>query len=127
MKVVLDTNRYTDFMSGVEEAVAAVQRATHVFIPFVVLAELRYGFACGSRCDANERRLVEFLDSPRVSILWPDVSTVDEFVRLQITLRERGRPMPMHDLWIAAFAVQHRLMLCTRDSHFDALPQVARI
>lgn len=31
------------------------------------------------------------------------------------------------DLWIAALAVQHSLPLCSRDAHFEKVPQIARI
>jgi len=30
-----------------------------------------------------------------------------------------GRPIPDNDLWIAAVALQHRLILVTRDGHFS--------
>ncbi|MXZ01781.1 type II toxin-antitoxin system VapC family toxin [Candidatus Poribacteria bacterium] len=34
-------------------------------------------------------------------------------------LRRRGRPIPNNDIWIAAIALQHDLVLVTRDAHFD--------
>jgi PIN domain nuclease of toxin-antitoxin system len=37
-----------------------------------------------------------------------------------------GDPAPANDLWIAALVVQHDLLLFSRDSHFDRLPQRAR-
>ena len=39
-------------------------------------------------------------------------------------LRLRGRPIPENDLWIAALARQHQLILATRDLHFDAVAAV---
>jgi predicted nucleic acid-binding protein len=30
-------------------------------------------------------------------------------------------------MWIAALVLQHSLVLCARDAHFDALPQIARV
>ncbi len=35
--------------------------------------------------------------------------------------------MPTNDMWIAALALEHSLVLCTRDAHFDALPQLMLI
>jgi tRNA(fMet)-specific endonuclease VapC len=34
-------------------------------------------------------------------------------------LRGEGRPIPENDLWIAATASEHGLVLVTRDEHFD--------
>ena len=41
-------------------------------------------------------------------------------------LRPAHAPVPTNDLWIASLAVQHHLLLLTRDEHFQKLPQVAR-
>ena len=36
-------------------------------------------------------------------------------------LRIKGRPLPENDIWIAALARQHDLMLVTRDTHFEQI------
>ena len=41
MRVALDTNRYTDFCRGDAETVETLETATAVFLPFVVVGELR--------------------------------------------------------------------------------------
>jgi predicted nucleic acid-binding protein len=35
--------------------------------------------------------------------------------------------IPVHDIWVAALAVQHSLLLFSRDSHFQHLPQIPRL
>ena len=65
MRVALDTNRYVDFCRGEPEAVQVVQQAHEIFLPFVVIAELRAGFLCGTRGRQNERTLTKFLNSDR--------------------------------------------------------------
>ena len=55
MNVALDTNRYVDLCRGVAETVTVVEEAEAVVLPFVVLAELRAGFAYGQRQTENER------------------------------------------------------------------------
>ena len=49
MRVALDTNRYVDLCKGIAETVTIVATADEVFLPFVVAAELRSGFAMGRR------------------------------------------------------------------------------
>ena len=126
MRVLLDTNRYRDFCEGNAEAVDIMQRARSIGIPFVVLAELRAGFLCGSVARKNEKTLSIFLNSPRVRTVFPDGDTTHHFARIFAQLRLLGRPIPVNDIWIAALAVQHNLALFSRDAHFDSLPQVAR-
>jgi tRNA(fMet)-specific endonuclease VapC len=126
MKVLIDTNRYRDFCEGREDAVDVIQRARSIHLPFVVLAELRAGFLCGTLARRNEQSLTMFLNSPRVRVLLADEGTTHHFARIFAQLRLQGTPIPVNDIWIAALAVQHDLLLHSRDGHFDRLPQLAR-
>ena len=126
MKVLLDTNRYRDFCEGDTEALDIIQRARTVYLPFVVLAELRAGFLCGTLARRNEKTLTLFLNSTRVRVLLADEETTHHFARIFAQLRQQGTPIPVNDIWIASLAVQHDLLLFSRDRHFDSLPQVAR-
>ena len=127
MRILLDTNRYTDFCAGVEDAVDIIQRARQVFVPFAVLAELRSGFLCGTRSRKNEKFLTIFLNSERVKTLYPKDDTTHHFAHIFTQLRKQGTPIPVNDIWIAALAIEHDLLLYSRDTHFDHLPQIARI
>lgn len=127
MRLAIDTNRYVDFARGESEAAAMIQRAEHICLPFVVVAELRAGFLCGSRSTANERNLARFLNSSRVSVLFPDEATTHVYARLFRQLRQQGTPIPTNDLWTASLVVQHNLYLFARDHHFDHLPQLPQL
>ena len=126
MRLCLDTNRYCDFMRGNPEAAAIVRQADEILLPFVVVAELRAGFLGGTKGRANEGLLVRFINSPRVSVVYADDETTQQFARLVQQLRLQGTPLPTHDVWIASLTIQHNAMLCSRDKHFDVLPQLAR-
>jgi tRNA(fMet)-specific endonuclease VapC len=127
MRIALDTNRYTDLARGDLTVVDMIDHADAVFVPFVVLAELRAGFAVGTRAKVNERELRRFLAKPGVSALLPDDQTTHQYAGLYRQLRQQGTPIPTNDLWIAALVVQHGLTLYARDSHFDHLPQIDRL
>ena len=124
MRILIDSNRYCDFCKGQQDAVAILRKVDEIFIPFIVLGELRAGFACGSRGLDNEKVLVQFLNSPRVKLLYADEDTTHHYARLFKQLRQQGKPIPVNDLWIASLAVQHDLLLFSRDTHFAALPQI---
>jgi tRNA(fMet)-specific endonuclease VapC len=127
MKLLLDTNRYTDFVRGEPSVVESIQAAEKIFIPFVVLAELRAGFATGTRSRENEAILTRVLQRPTVSALFADGDTTHHYAAIYSHLRRNGTPIPTNDLWIAALAIQHELVLVSRDLHFQYVPQLARI
>jgi len=127
LRIALDTNRYIDLCRGIADVVDVVEHADTVFLPFVVMAELRAGFAVGKRGAENERVLRQFLAKPAVGVLFADEQTTHHYAALFRQLRHQGTPIPTNDLWIGALVVQHGLVLCARDRHFDSLPQIGRI
>ena len=127
MYIAVDTNRYRDFCEGEAAAAQVFRYAERICMPFPVLAELRAGFACGTLARRNEGVLNRFLNRPRVSVLFPDEQTTFHYARTFRQLREQGTPIPTNDIWIAALVQQHNLLLYSRDQHFDALPQLARL
>lgn len=126
MKLALDTNRYTDLCRGEAAVTALVERAEQVLLPFIVVAELRAGFAVGTRGAENERVLRRFLMKRGVTVLFADEQTIEHYVAVFRQLRRQGTPIPTDDLWIAALVLQHGLVLCARDRHFDHLAQIVQ-
>jgi tRNA(fMet)-specific endonuclease VapC len=127
MRVALDTNRYRDFVAGDTAAEKFLESCEQIFLPFIVLAELRAGFLSGERAAENEVVLGKFLSRKGISVIFADEATVRHFAELQHQLRNRGTPIPVHDIWIAALTIQHHLTLYTRDRHFDRIPQLPRV
>ena len=127
MRLALDTNRYTDLCRGEASVIQAVEFADEVWLPFIVLGELRAGFAAGGREVSNEAMLRRFLLESCKGILYADEQTTYHYAAVYRQLRRQRTPIPTNDMWIAALALQHSLVLFSRDAHFDALPQLARI
>ena len=126
MRIALDTNRYVDLCKGVQETVALLEDAEAVFLPFVVLGQLRAGFALGRRQVENERILRRFLVKPGVTVLFADDQTTHHYAAVFRQLRKQGTPIPTNDMWLSALVLQHNLLLHARDGHFDHLPQLLR-
>jgi tRNA(fMet)-specific endonuclease VapC len=127
MRLALDTNRYTDLWRGEKAVAETVERADQLWLPFIVVGELRAGFALGTQGPRNEAFLRRFLLKPGVGILYADEQTTHHFASVYRQLRKQGTPIPTNDMWIAALALQHSLVLYARDAHFDALAQITRI
>ena len=103
-----------------------VESADEVWLPFIVLAELRAGFSLGTKTAQNEATLRRFLLQPEVDVIYADEQTTHHYASVYRQLRRQGTPIPTHDMWIAALVLQHSLTLCARDAHFDTLPQLPR-
>lgn len=127
MKVALDANRYSDLCRGIPEVVEQTSQAERVYLPLIVLGELRAGFQAGSRARKNERILARFLTSPRARLLLPDEQTTFHYASLFAQLRQQATPIPTNDLWIAAMVIQHGFTLLTRDTHFKYIAQLSQL
>jgi tRNA(fMet)-specific endonuclease VapC len=127
VRLALDSNRYSDLCRGDRDAVRVIEEAAEVYLPFIVLGELRAGFAAGTRTVQNERALARFLALPGVEVLRADDATTHHYAAIFIQLRRQGTPIPSNDMWIAALGIQHDLVLYARDRHFDHIPQLKRL
>jgi tRNA(fMet)-specific endonuclease VapC len=126
VRVALDTNRLTDLFQGDAALAERLGECDEVWLPLMVLAEIQAGFYSGSQQHRNEFLLRSFLIRPTVGVLLPARETADSYARLFVQLKRAATPIPDNDLWIAALALQHDLVLITRDRHFECIPQLLR-
>ena len=126
MRVALDTNRLTDLLSGDAALAERLGTCDEVWIPLVVLAEIKAGFYGGARRQRNEILLHRLLGKTTVAVLLPSRETAEHYARLFVQLKRAGTPIPDNDLWTAALMLEHDLVLITRDRHFERIPQLLR-
>jgi tRNA(fMet)-specific endonuclease VapC len=122
MRILIDTNCYSEIDEGDPETIKRIQSATEVWLPLIVLGELYAGFELGSQKVRNEKQLDDFLSRPSVGILIPDKQTAREYGKVFQSLRRQGTPIPTNDIWISALALQHGLVLDSSDKHFAYVP-----
>lgn len=118
-RYLLDTNIIIALFNGDTSITARLQAAGEVFIPSVALGELHFGAAHSGKPEANAARIDDFAHTS--TVVGIDAETARHYGRLKGALKKRGRPIPENDIWIAACAVQHGLILVSRDSHFTNL------
>ena len=121
-KSLVDTNVVIALFAGEPAAVEKLQNVSAVFLCVPVLGELRYGAEASARVADNLARLDEFA---RALIVLPcDTGTAKAYAEVKFELRRKGRPIPENDVWIAALARQHELLLLTRDGHFQEIDAI---
>jgi predicted nucleic acid-binding protein len=125
VKLLLDTHRLSDALSQVEDVLDVLEAAEAVYVPVVTLGEIRAGFRQGGRALENEKRLSWFLSQAGIATLGVEAAVSHRYAEIHRALKSRGTPIPTNDLWIAAVAVEHGLVLYTRDAHFEKVPGLA--
>ncbi len=123
--MILDTNAVSALFAGdpsLGKVLAGVERH---HLPVIVIGEYRYGLL-GSRHRDHLKGLLETLIRESF-VLRVDETTAETYSQVGDDLRQKGRPIPENDIWIAALARQHRQPVVSRDGHFDYVSDLQRI
>ncbi len=123
-RLLLDTNIISDINNGVERILAALRSAKEVFVSITVTGEIFYGIENSSGKEENLEFYQEFFQSCTTIDL--DVETAKIYGKVKTQLKNNGTPIPENDVWIAAVALQHDLVLLTRDKHFELVDKLQR-
>ena len=113
---LLDTNVVIALLSGDSHVRKKLASAVQAAVPLPAVGELYFGAFKSSRAAENLARLERMV--PDWFVIECDRSTAREYGLIKNRLKVKGTPIPENDLWIAAIALQHDLVLVTRDDHF---------
>jgi len=128
LKLVLDTNIYSDYAEGLPQTVDFM--ATYgefIYLPSVVLGELYFGFMKGSRQQFNEKKLHQFIGRLRVEIINVNADVARKYAIIYLSLQKKGAKIPINDVWIAASCMEVGGTLLTRDKHFKVVNQIETV
>jgi tRNA(fMet)-specific endonuclease VapC len=114
--ILLDTNIISALISGDPALATKIDGALDVYIPAIVVGELYYGASYSTHIARNLANIGKILSLYKV--LPVDDETAQIYGEIKANLRRKGTPVPENDIWIAAIALQHNLVLITRDKHF---------
>ena len=121
-KFLLDTNIVIALFRGDDLILSNLAQAREVFISAVVLGELYFGAAKSTQASENILKVDRFAAGR--TILPCDRQVAREYGYLKQHLKQKGRPLPENDIWIAAAARCHGIVLVTRDQHFKEIDKL---
>ena len=128
MKLVLDTNIYCDFAEGITQTVDILaELGQFLYLPTIVLGELSYGFMKGNRRAVNERKLDEIIQLLGIQVIDVTRSVASKYGLIYLSLSQKGRKIPLNDVWIAASCMEIGGTLLTRDRHFEYIDQIDKM
>jgi len=118
-KFALDTNIAIAVLNGEQAVVNKLRNVAQVFLPLPVVGELLFGALNSRHQETNLLRIQQLIQ--RSIILEMRSETASLYARTRISLKQKGRPIPENDVWIAAACLEHRLALITNDTHFKSV------
>jgi len=121
-KILLDTNAYSEFMSGNKLVFDSIIEAEEIYISTIMLGELFSGFQGGKKQSKNKEDLKSFLIKDGIKIINVSIETAEIFGEIKAELSNRGKMIPLNDIWIAAHTIETGSKLITFDSHFRQIP-----
>ena len=124
-RYLLDTNIVIALFASEAAVQTSLANVDEVFISSIVVGELCYGARKSARTVENLGRIDELIANSVV--LGCDTETAHYYGKVKNQLRLKGRPLPENDIWIAALALQHKLLLVTRDAHFQNVENLQSI
>lgn len=125
MKLVLDTNIYSDYAEGLPVVVDFLAiHGEDILLPSIVLGELSYGFMKGSRQRFNEKKLQEFIRKLKIEIIDVNQNVARKYGIIYLSLVKKGAKIPINDVWIAACCMATGGTLVTTDRHFRHVDQI---
>ena len=120
-QILIDTNAYAALKTSDVNLVEIIRHVDLIGLNPIILGELLGGFANGHKEQQNRNELGEFIDSARVTLFPIEENTAKYYAMIYANLRKKGAPIPTNDMWIAASALEHGLMLCSYDKHFTQI------
>ncbi|MDV6214990.1 type II toxin-antitoxin system VapC family toxin [Mucilaginibacter sp. L3T2-6] len=117
--MLLDTSIVIELFKGNLSVANTLVGLETVNIPFAVLGELYLGAYRSLNPKKHIDQISAFLT--KCNILLADSITADNYALIKADLLTKGKPIPENDIWIAAVARQHDLILFTKDKHFKEI------
>ena len=126
--VVVDTSALIDFLERRGHLADSLRPFDRLVIPAVVDAEFRAGLDPDTRSGRGRAVLLdELLCDPSVEFAPAGRAESAKYAQLYRYLKRNGTPIPLHDIWIAATALETGARLVSYDSHFDHVGGLIRL
>ena len=94
-----------------------MRNVDYIAVALSILGELCFGVQKSNKVTENLCK-IDILEQQSINFAC-DLETARRSGIIKKRLRHKETPIPDDDLWIAAIAMQHGLILVTRDAHFD--------
>jgi tRNA(fMet)-specific endonuclease VapC len=123
--MILDTNAVSAVLEGDPDIQSIAASAGPFFLPAIVIGEYCFGLLSSKKRRALESRFRQL--AAKCTVLDIGQQTGETYAQIRFELKQKGRPLPDNDIWIAASAREHNLPIVSRDTHFDEVDGIRRL
>jgi len=117
MKIIsLDTNIAIDLLNGKENTIKKLSKYDVFCLPITVCGELLFGAKNSKKKKENKLKFESFIN--QCVILNTNKLIAHKYAEIRKELKDKGKPIPENDIWIAAICAVNEISLATRDKHF---------
>lgn len=120
---LVDTNVIIRFFKGETELFSLFDNMENLYVSSVSVGELMYGAEISKKSDFNCENY--FCFCKQMKVLYPDLEIAKSYGKIKASLKEKGKPIPENDIWIAATCHAADLTLITADSDFDFVDEIS--
>ena len=118
-RYLLDTNILIAVLNNDAAVYRRLSSGPESLLSVISVGELLRGAYGSQRVEANLHRVRGI--TARMVVVPCTVETAEAYAFIKQGLRSKGRLLPDNDIWIAASAHQHGLVLVSRDRHFHQI------
>ncbi|PIY09002.1 MAG: VapC toxin family PIN domain ribonuclease [Flexibacter sp. CG_4_10_14_3_um_filter_32_15] len=119
-KFLLDTNILIALFKHEKAIIEKLSEQDNIcYTSFITIGELYYGAFNSFKIEENLLQLSKLRQV--IPILKSSDTTSMLYGKIKTGLKQKGKPIPENDIWIAALAKEHDLILVTRDKHFEEI------
>lgn len=116
-ELALDTNIAIAILNGDKNIIDQLGSVEIFYLPITVCGELLYGAKNSLRKEENLSANWQLIE--QCEVLNVNVLIADEYSTIRQELKDKGKPIPENDIWIAAICRSNEIPLATRDKHLS--------
>ncbi len=115
--IAIDTNIAIALLNNQSTIYSVISKYDIIYLPITVCGELLFGAKNSKLSTKNSKRYLEFIES--CVLLDSNLVTAENYASIRYKLKEKGKPIPENDIWIAAICMTNKIPLFTLDKHFQ--------
>ena len=120
--IAIDTNIAIALLNNQTNVFSVLNKFDVIYIPITVCGELLFGARNSKLSVKNTKRYFDFIQS--CELLDSNLIVAQNYASIRLNLKQKGKPIPENDIWIAAICVTNSIPLFTSDKHFSYIEEL---
>ena len=116
-ELALDSNIAIAILNEDQALIKQLGSVSVFYLPITVCGELLFGAKNSAKATENTQKCWALIDA--CEIINTNLLISEEYSTIRKELKDKGKPIPENDIWIAAACRANNLPIASRDKHFQ--------